>query len=246
MQSQPQEQSHRLRVEDEFRQHLLSKWTCPVACQNECRPEDACRCQRKIVHVKALEKYWNEPLTDSPDQTKGHRFLDEMDLAPHHTFPPVYQDIFTGEQCCPRVLSLLLQQGRGSLIDLFHSGAMYDKYLMRGENHQTLRDSLRKKMKQEEVDSIVEDFHRDKWAYCPMELTLGMTFNAHGTKVIPPFCSKIKLPDKGGTASIYWVAVQKDLISDPLLASTLLNSLYHDEKYGEVSPIITIAIPYTN
>ena len=242
MQSQPQEQSHRPRIEDEFRERLHSEWIRPVACQNECSPQDTCSCQRKIVHVQALEEWWNEQLPEDLDQTKGHRFLDEMPPAPHRTFPPNYQDIFTGPQCCRRVLSLLLQQHRDHLIDLFCYGAMHDRYLVRGESNQLLRDALLDKLKQEEVDTIVGDFHRDKWAYCPMELTLGMTFNGHGTKIIPPFCSKIKLPDKGGTASIYWVAVQKDLISDPMLAYTLRDSIYHDNDYGEVSPLHTIKI----
>lgn len=83
------------------------------------------------------------------------------------------------------------------------------------------------------MDITIEDFHRDKWAYCPMNLTLGMDLNLYGTKVIPPFCFKIKLPDKGGTASIYWVAVQKDLITDIALADALQKSLYEDEKLGE-------------
>lgn len=62
-----------------------------------------------------------------------------------------------------------------------------------------------------------------------------MDLNLYGTKVIPPFCFKIKLPDKGGTASIYWVAVQKDLITDIALADALQKSLYEDEKLGEVN-----------
>ena len=122
---------------------------------------------------------------------------------------------------------------------------MHDKYLVRGANYEVLCKTLLEKMQQEDVDTIIEEFHRDKWAYCPMELTLGMSFNGHGTKVIPPFCSKIKLPDKGGTASIYWVAVQKDLISDDALACALHDSLYHDDENGEVSPIATIITALT-
>ena len=64
--------------------------------------------------------------------------------------------------------------------------------------------------------------------------------NLHGTKVIPPFCLKTKLPDKGGTASIYWVAVQKDLISDNALALALKDSIYTDEDFGEVSFLTTL------
>lgn len=53
--------------------------------------------------------------------------------------------------------------------------------------------------------------------------------------MLPPFCLKTRLNDKGGTASIYWVAVQKDLISDNALALALQDSVFTDEEFGEVS-----------
>jgi hypothetical protein len=114
---------------------------------------------------------------------------------------------------------------------------MYDNYIARSESDQNLRDRLAGVAHHEEVEDIVGDFHKEKWEYCPLSLTLDMNSNLHGTRVILPFCSKIKLPDKGGTASIYWVAVQKDLISDSALAYALKDSLYMDSTYGEVRPL---------
>jgi hypothetical protein len=67
-----------------------------------------------------------------------------------------------------------------------------------------------------------------------LQLTLHVDRNLQTTKVIPPFCHKIKLADKGGTASIYWVAIQKDLISDDRLKSALKDSVYTDKDHGEV------------
>lgn len=97
------------------------------------------------------------------------------------------------------------------------------------------------------MDRIIQEFHRDKWAYCPLNLTLDMDVNLHGTKVILPFCGKIKLPDKGGTASIYWVAVQKDLITDSALTDALQKSLYEDDDFGEVKlPTRTLLIHILN
>jgi hypothetical protein len=112
---------------------------------------------------------------------------------------------------------------------------MYDNYIARSESDQNLRERLTGVVPQEEVERIIEDFHKEKWEYCPLSLTLDMDRNLHGTRVIPPFCSKIKLPDKGGTASIYWVAVQKDLVSDNALALALQDSIYMDPDFGEVS-----------
>jgi len=112
---------------------------------------------------------------------------------------------------------------------------MYDHYIERGETYRRLRGQLSRIVREEEADAIIEDFHREKWEYCPLNLTMDMDENLHGTKVIPPFCSKIELPRKGGTASIYWVAVQKDLVSDNALALALQDSLYTDKEFGEVS-----------
>ncbi|KAJ6191813.1 hypothetical protein J3E72DRAFT_389949 [Bipolaris maydis] len=233
MQTVSKKQKRRQRIEDEFKHLLKSKWTRPVACQNECQPRDSCSCQRKIVHVYALERWWNEQHPESPGQTRGHRFLDETPPAPHRTFQVKYQNIFIGEQSCRRVLSLLLEQGHHHLIERFYRADINDRYLVRSEDDRHLRESLLEVHTRKEVDRIIQEFHRDKWAYCPLNLTLDMDVNLHGTKVILPFCGKIKLPDKGGTASIYWVAVQKDLITDSALTDALQKSLYEDDDFGE-------------
>jgi hypothetical protein len=112
---------------------------------------------------------------------------------------------------------------------------MYDDYLARSENDRNLREQLAGYVRRDEVETIIGDFHTQKWRYCPLTLTLDMDENLQGTKVIPPFCLKIKLSEKGGTASIYWVAVQKDLISDNALALALQDSIYTDDEFGQVS-----------
>ncbi|KAF1942093.1 hypothetical protein EJ02DRAFT_454596 [Clathrospora elynae] len=158
-----------------------------------------------------------------------------MPKAEHRKFPLEFQKLFAGDHSCVRVFSLLLKQDRGHLIDRFYDSDMNDKYLaiVRSDSDQSLRDNLTSITHRDEVDRIIKDFHQDKWSYCPLELTLHMDRNLQGTRVIPPFCHKIKLGDKGGTASIYWVAIQKKLISDNDLKGALQDSLYKDEKYGE-------------
>ncbi|CAI9634656.1 unnamed protein product [Alternaria burnsii] len=110
---------------------------------------------------------------------------------------------------------------------------MYDHYLTRSESDENLREKLVGVVHHAEVETIIGDFHKEKWKWCPLNLTLDMDENLHGTKVIPPFCLKTKLSEKGGTASIYWVAVQKDLISDNALALALQDSIYTDDEFGE-------------
>jgi hypothetical protein len=234
------QQQNRPLIRDEFSSLLEREWTRPVACQDECPPK-TCSCQRNIVHVHALEAWWNKKASETPEYTKLKRFLDEMPVPAHRNLPVQSTRISSRGQSCLRILSLLLKQGRDHLIDRFYLANIYDHYIERSENDRNLREQLAGVVKHEEVENIMDDFHKEKWQYCPLSLTLDMERNLCGTRVIPPFCSKIKLPDKGGTASIYWVAVQKDLITDSFLASALEDSLYMDGTYGEVSfPIESI------
>lgn len=134
---------------------------------------------------------------------------------------------------CLRVLSILLEHDLGHLIKQFYETNMHDKFLQRGEGYRNLKSYLQKTMSTGEADQIVQTFHNAKWAYCPLELSLHMDHNLQGTVVILPFCRKIKLGE-GGTASLYWVAVEKDLIRDDGLRSALKESQIVDPEFGEV------------
>jgi hypothetical protein len=214
---------------------LESQWTRQVACQNECGSDELCSCQRKIVHVHAMEAWWKKPASESPANTNLERFVGDMPIPPRRSLPFRPTKISGGVQSYLRILSLLVRQGRDHLIDCFYEANMHDHYFDHSENDQKLREQLTGVVPQEEVENIMSDFHKEKWEYCPLSLALDMGSNLHGSRVIPPFCCKIRLPDKGGTASIYWVAVQKDLVTDNALAHALKDSLYTDKVYGEVS-----------
>ncbi|KAH6866648.1 hypothetical protein BKA58DRAFT_441646 [Alternaria rosae] len=228
-----QQQHASLPIIDEFRGLLESQWTREVACHNECGSDKSCRCQRKVVHVHALEAWWKKQASESPKYTNLQRFVHDMPLLPRRSLPVRSTKIDGAGQSCLRVFSLLVRQGREHFIDCFYEANMYDHYIDRNENYQRLHEQLSGVARPEEVDAIIEDFHKEKWEYCPLTLTLDMDTNLQGTKVIPPFCLKIRLPDKGGTASIYWVAIQRDLVSDSALAFALKDSLYIDNIYGE-------------
>jgi hypothetical protein len=236
MSGSSQRQEPSTRIEVEFRSLLHEQWTHPVACQNECNPPESCSCQREIVDVKALEAWWKRRASESTNQTKLHHFLEEMPPAGHRVFPLNLKKLFTGEHSCLRVFSLLLKQRRDHLIDRFYESDMKDMHLdiVRTDSDQNLRENLVGIARRDEIEQIVNEFHQEKWAYCSLKLTLHMDRNLHGTRVIPPFCHKIKLGDKGGTASIYWVAVQKDLVSDDALRLALQDSTYTDDEHGEV------------
>lgn len=119
-------------------------------------------------------------------------------------------------------------------MDHFYDSGINDNHLAIVSD-KALRENLRQIMHRDEVDAVLDDFHKHKWQFCPLELTLHMSRSLHGTHVIPPFCHKIKMGDKGGTASVYWVAVQQDFILDEALRTAIKDSLYNDPEYGEVS-----------
>lgn len=219
---------------DEFKHLLDTKWTRPVACQNQCDAHDACRCQRRIVHVEAMKQWWLRKTSATGDQTKLLRVLDEMPAADHQRFPLQPQKLFTGGRSGLVVFSLLLKLDRGQLMDRFYDSGIVDNYLPIVRDR-VLRENLRHIMPRNEVDAVLQEFHEQKWQFCPMDLSLDMSHSLHDTHVVPPFCHKIKLGDKGGTAAVYWVAVQEDLISDVRLRTAIEDSLYADEVYGMVS-----------
>lgn len=229
-----EQQRQSLSIREEFRSLLETQWTRPVACQSAC-PVDSCSCQREIVHVNALEAWWRKQGSESPKYTKLDRFMREMPISPHRILPIKPTRMFKSGQSCLRVLSLLLTQDLDHLVDRFYEAKLYDHCLTRIENYQDLREKLVGVVRPGEVETIIVDFDRERWKWCPLNLTLDMDENLHGTKVIPPFCLKTKISEKEGTASIYWVAVQKDLISDNALALALQGSIYTDDEFGEVS-----------
>jgi hypothetical protein len=218
----------------EYNQRLKQEWTRQVACQNQCQPPESCSCLRQIIHVEALGAWWKRKLSEVNGTTNLHRLLQEMQIGPHRNFPLEYETFFTGEYQCLKVFSLLLSKNLGYLIDRFYQAQMNDNVLHHDGNYGRLRDNLSDTIESSDaVENIIQQFRREKWSFCPLELQLYMDRPLEDTKVIAPFCHKIKL-NEGGTASVYLVAVQKDLIRDERLKAVLQDSLYHDTAFGEV------------
>lgn len=135
------------------------------------------------------------------------------------------------------MFSRLLSLGLGHLIDQFYKSNILDIYIERGEeqNYHTLRSNLTEIGRSTaEVDSIIEEFQNTRWAYCPLTIELHMERGLENTSVIVPFCRKEILSNKGSTASVYWVVVKKDLITDAKLREVLHSSLRIDAEFGEV------------
>lgn len=223
---------------EEFQKSLQTQWTRPVACQNKCEP-NPCLCQRHIVHVDLVREWWLKEMSDNSKRTKLHRLLDELSIPQHRIFPLQYKDIVNGDQSSLLVYSLLLKQGHGHLVDIFTRSDMRDQYIAitRSDSNEILHKDL-STVEPTKAASILAEFHKERWQYCPLRLTLDMNHTLYGTNVILPFCHKIQLGDKGGTASIYMVAVQKDLIQDDSLRLAISDSRYTDPIFGEVVQLI--------
>jgi hypothetical protein len=225
---------------------VLKRCTYKVACQNRCDLDDTkpCSCLEHIVHVDDLMQWWHEKIPGGSGQTKLTRLAAELPDPKHRPFP-FYSannlEILNGDQSYLTVLSILLAINRANLIDIFYdSGMTHHLDIVRDDNNGRLRENLRKKIDPQEVDVILRDFHKERWAFCPLKLSLNMDHHLQGSKVIPPFCHKVPLSSKGATASIYWVAVQENLVSDESLKRTINDSLYQDPTYGKVCCSVSI------
>jgi hypothetical protein len=215
---------------EEFHQRLDEEWTRRVACQNQCQPPESCSCCRQIIHVDALCRWLRRTLSESNGTTNLHRLLQELHTG-HRKFPLEHDVYFTGKYQCLRVFSLLLKNGFGHLVDRFYQSQMSDYTIHHDGSFELLRENLSDVLPNNEVESIIQKFRREKWTFCPLELELHMDRPLEGTKIIAPFCHKIKLTE-GGTASVYLVAVQEDLIRDARLKAVLQDSMYKDSAFG--------------
>jgi hypothetical protein len=159
--------------------------------------------------------------------------LQDLGLA-ERKFPLDITALFTGDYQCFRLFSLLLGLGCGQFLQQFYISGVHDKTLHQNEREDLRENLISVRTSPIEVDRIIHEFRSEKWAYCPLEIEPQLNSSLSGTRVVIPFCKKIRLGDKGGTASLYWVAVQQDLIHDKKLRAVLEKSLYVDREFGQV------------
>lgn len=86
-----------------------------------------------------------------------------------------------------------------------------------------------------ETDETLEVFQNAMWKYYCLQLRLHEHYNLVGTHNSLPFCRKVRLDGREGSIPTYWVAVQKDHITEDEMSAALLASLYDDDDFGEVS-----------
>lgn len=199
-----------------------------------------------------MEQWMESPARNRSPTTNGTKLLEELHAQilrrPSGSVFPRKDYFFTGDTSCVRIFGLLLRRKRGHLIDIFHRSKTYDKVLDLRRNqydadHPALRQQLRyHNISQSEMDSIIEEFEHDRWEFCPPldKLKLHGPNDFDHTQVILPFCRRTPINNKGGTAKVSWVTIQKDLVTDTGMREALQNSEFQDELFGSVSEVLSL------
>ena len=178
--------------------------------------------------------------TDEHNSNAGRLLRGAEEKARHRlTFPRFdTHSLIKGEGQCLLVFSILLFIGRGDLIDLFRSAKIVDQNLETSSHYyKELRDELNQN-NIAGVDSIIADFEREKWPFCPAKLKLNMEEKYHGGQYILPYVRRKKI-NKGGTAVVSKVTIQEDMVPEEL-RKELSQSVSEDPQFGRVSSISSL------
>lgn len=165
-------------------------------------------------------------------ETNVERLLEKADVI-RPNFAKT-ESILNGDNCCVLVFSILVMKDCGRLVLLFQSAGITDKRLEEPTYDQSkLRETL-EKHGIANIHKIMEQFDREKRAFCPVSLSFRMDRDFHSGLILP-FCDLRKVNEKGGTASVFQVAVQKEFVCDEIKKH--LGNPFQFGQYGEVGPI---------
>jgi len=151
-------------------------------------------------------------------------------------FPIKSENLLDSDTLCVRVFGILLELGHGELIDLFQSAGILDNNLQ--FSIPSIMSSLQSELEYYNIpdaEKIIDKFESVKWAFCPPRLKLDMDVNFERGNFIMPFCRHDRINLKGGTASVFQVAIKQEFILDANLKEALLKTLYCDKDHGMVS-----------
>ncbi|KAH0565999.1 hypothetical protein GP486_000610 [Trichoglossum hirsutum] len=187
-------------------------------------------CGRRYVLVSRLTDWMNS--SQDSGKTQVERLLAAAYCNREQPALSVPEEhISSGDSCCLRVFSILLELGRGQLLDRFHRANIVDQKLPVDlvKLKENLRDQLGQ-MGTAQVDSLAVAFDQKQWAYCAhkFELHSGHDFNKN--KIIP-ICIKEEINTKGGTATIWQVAVQEEFVG-PQLRAAVADARFYEQDMG--------------
>jgi hypothetical protein len=188
----------------------------------------------EFYNVHALQAWMLEiEPGESTNNTELLLYKIRHEIGEHGTFLPRVEDITGRQGEAPKVLvfATLLQQKLGHLIDIFRGGYIDDTNMM---DFSKYRDELRNELRRcfPEPDEIIAKFEKARWAFYPVELRIDLRDLVEHERILP-FAKRVPVNGKGGTATVFQVAVWQDLLRDEL-RQILQPALYEDAVYGPV------------
>ncbi|OIW32546.1 hypothetical protein CONLIGDRAFT_274026 [Coniochaeta ligniaria NRRL 30616] len=150
-------------------------------------------------------------------------------------FPEIRSsDLFNPGATCFIVFAILLSLDYGHLIHIFHKHNVTDYKLdWNIEESNDAHDAIRQDLKNEHPNpaKVIAEFERAKWAFNPVPLTLTMHKHLHGVNWILPFTKWSKVAE-GGTATVYQVLVQEELLEPDFRNAISAGRQNHDSLKG--------------
>lgn len=131
----------------------------------------------------------------------------------------------------------------GHLIHCFKRVISDDSELMLDDKHFDRLEGIlmEEKDRKSPVETLLEDFKKVRLEYYPMRI--GVDNDVHLVDgAILPFCKRLPINEKGGTANVEQYMVQQDLVADAL-RSALEGSRKTIVGFGEASQVLVCQVP---
>ncbi|KAF2490635.1 hypothetical protein BU16DRAFT_622209 [Lophium mytilinum] len=210
---------------ERFKDKLATEWKREAACGAEYEGKQFFVATEKLAEWM-LRK---DPHRSSPNAAK--LLLEAYRRNHRETFQPEFSvPIFTGDKRCILVFSILLTLDIGDLVDIFQRARIYDKNLAFAHRcYKDLEEELKMRNIQD-VARIIIKFEEAKWSYCPARISMDMEERFHRGTILP-FCRRQRVNTEGGTAEVYRVSLQEDLVPDEM-KKIIRRSKHVDKDYG--------------
>ncbi|KAB5540385.1 hypothetical protein GE09DRAFT_254929 [Coniochaeta sp. 2T2.1] len=150
-------------------------------------------------------------------------------------FPEIQSsDLFKPGATCFIVFAILLTLDYGHLIHIFHKHSVNDYRLdWNIEEWKDAHQDIQADLEAEGLNAseVIAAFQARKWAFNPVPLTLMMHNHLKGVDWILPF-AKCRKVAEGGTATVYQVLVQEELLADDFREAIAAGRQNHESLRG--------------
>lgn len=206
----------------EFRRKLKEEWKQKAVCG------------RHYVLINDLKKWMNEKNGVANNCAELLR-AEYQDHKRSYQQPLQASQVCSDTEGCCLVFGILLDIGRGNLLDLFHAAKIFDDHLPIADYYYNdLKEQLAEaRFSDADISKIVSNFHSSKRAYCLAELKPRSDSFHHG-KWILPISKKQRINNKGGTAAIWQILVKSEVLPKEL-KDKVPHAEINDEDFGWVS-----------